>query len=107
MAGRNLTARVEALEREPAPPRKPEYEVISVRGGWRYKIVHRPPTGKVKEAVYFVQVYGREDKPTDLKIGCSCPDARHRNPGRCKHCKGIAALIGKPWLVKPAADPNF
>lgn len=77
----------QAATERPAPPYRVTQETTKTPGTGRYKVT------KTDGTVYYV-TYG------SLGMSCTCPDARHRNPGRCKHCVWIANWIGRPELVK-------
>lgn len=70
-----------------APPYRVTRETTKTPGTGRYKVT------KADGTVYYV-TYGSGG------MSCTCPDSRHRRPGRCKHCVFVAALIGKPELAK-------
>lgn len=80
----------EMAEKHPATPK---YVVSVVKNDGnrigRYKISHESDDGR---KVYTV-TFGLGG------MTCTCPDSKHRRPGKCKHCWHIARLVGRPELV--------
>ena len=72
----------------------PPYSVTISIPGKRWKIVHRTPGEKTVERVYFVSLH-----KLVFHLECSCPAFKYGKRKPCKHCRFIAKLINKPWLV--------